>query len=95
MRYEDVLLAHPDAREASGHYVRELHGVSLKHIVNTLVRDYGFVALGARIPLDCFNHDPSVSSTLTFLRRMPWARAKVEALYIALRTTQVLGLPKP
>lgn len=94
-RYEDILEAHPDVRDASGRFVRELHGVSLKQIVDTLVRDYGFVALSARIPIDCFSNEPSVSSTLNFLRRMPWARAKVEGLYVALKTAEILGLPKP
>ncbi len=94
MRYEDLIELHPDAREPSGHLVRELHGISLKQIVQRLVEVYGFPALGARIPLDCFTNDPSVSSTLTFLRRMPWARTKVEALYVAMRTCEVLGLER-
>jgi uncharacterized protein (DUF2132 family) len=58
-----------------------LHGVTLEMIVNHLVARYGWEELGSRIPVRCFQLDPSVKSSLTFLRRTPWARAKVEALY--------------
>jgi uncharacterized protein (DUF2132 family) len=59
-----------------------LHGVTLKVIVETLVATYGFEELGTRIPIKCFQVNPSVSSSLVFLRKTPWARAKVEALYL-------------
>jgi uncharacterized protein (DUF2132 family) len=59
-----------------------LHGVTLKHIVNTLVNRYGWEYLGYNIKIRCFTHDPSVSSSLKFLRRTPWARKKVEEFYI-------------
>lgn len=59
-----------------------LDGVTLEAIVTTLVERMGWEALGQAIPLRCFTHDPSVKSSLTFLRRTPWARAKVEALYL-------------
>jgi len=59
-----------------------LHGVTLERIVTELVEHYGWEELGARITINCFNIDPSVSSSLKFLRRTPWARKKVEALYL-------------
>ena len=59
-----------------------LHGVSLKKIVTELSEYYGFDELGLMIKIRCFTHDPSVSSSLKFLRRTPWARKKVEQLYI-------------
>ncbi len=62
-----------------------LHGVSLKQIVTSLVAHYGWEELGRQIKIRCFNSDPSVKSSLKFLRRTPWARKKVESLYI---TTQ-------
>lgn len=59
-----------------------LHGVTLKHILNTLVNRYGWEYLGYNISIRCFTHDPSVASSLKFLRRTPWARKKVEEFYI-------------
>ena len=58
-----------------------LHGVSLEQIVNSLVEHYGWEALGDRIKIGCFTSDPSVKSSLKFLRKTPWARKKVENLY--------------
>ena len=58
-----------------------LHGVTLETIVNRLVLRFGWEELCARIPIRCFQLDPSVKSSLTFLRRTPWARARVEELY--------------
>jgi uncharacterized protein (DUF2132 family) len=58
-----------------------LEGVTLKMIVTELVEAYGWEVLAADIPIRCFSNDPSVSSSLHFLRRTPWARAKVEELY--------------
>ncbi len=60
-----------------------LHGVTLEKIVNNLVEHYGWDELGTRINIRCFNSDPSVKSSLKFLRRTPWARKKVERLYLA------------
>ncbi len=60
-----------------------LHGVTLEQIVNQLVEHYGWEALGKRIDIRCFTSDPSVSSSLKFLRKTPWARSKVEALYLS------------
>ena len=60
-----------------------LHGITLEQIVNSLVDHYGWNELGNRINIRCFNCDPSVKSSLKFLRKTPWARTKVEGLYIA------------
>ncbi|HII4373513.1 TPA: VF530 family DNA-binding protein [Enterobacter cloacae] len=59
-----------------------LHGVTLEMMVNALVARYGWRGLGDRIKINCFRNDPSVKSSLKFLRRTPWARAEVEALYL-------------
>ena len=60
-----------------------LHGVTLEFIVTTLVAHYGWDDLANRIPVRCFSNDPSVASSLKFLRKTPWARTKVEALYLS------------
>ena len=60
-----------------------LHGITLEQIVNSLVEHYGWSELGKRINIRCFNSDPSVKSSLKFLRKTPWARKKVEDLYVA------------
>lgn len=62
--------------------VDPLHGITLKMIVTGLVERYGWEELGRIIEIRCFTHDPSVASSLKFLRRTPWARDKVEALYL-------------
>ena len=62
-----------------------LHGITLEQIVNSLVEHYGWSELGKRINICCFKNDPSVKSSLKFLRKTPWARTKVEDLYIAMR----------
>ena len=59
-----------------------LHGLTLEAIVTALVSYYGWRELGQRIPVRCFISDPSVSSSLKFLRKTPWAREKVEGLYL-------------
>lgn len=59
-----------------------LHGVTLEAIVRALEAHYGWPGLAQRIPLRCFSQDPSVSSSLKFLRKTPWARNKVEGLYL-------------
>lgn len=59
-----------------------LHGITLEAILNALVAFYGWEQLGQRISIRCFQSDPSVSSSLRFLRKTPWARAKVESLYL-------------
>ena len=59
-----------------------LHGVTLKMIVTQLVEIYGWEKLGQLIRIKCFTNDPSISSSLKFLRKTPWAREKVESLYL-------------
>jgi uncharacterized protein (DUF2132 family) len=59
-----------------------LHGLTLETIVTHLVNYYGWEDLGSRINIKCFNIDPSIKSSLTFLRKNPWAREKVESLYL-------------
>ena len=59
-----------------------LHGLTLEAIVNALVAQYGWGGLAERVPLRCFSSDPSVVSSLKFLRKTPWAREKVESLYL-------------
>lgn len=59
-----------------------LHGVTLEMVVTRLVERYGWEELGSRIRIRCFTSDPSISSSLKFLRKTPWARKKVEALYL-------------
>ncbi len=61
-----------------------LHGVKLVDILERLVDEYGWEELGMKINIRCFNFDPSIKSSLKFLRRTPWARDKVERLYIKL-----------
>lgn len=59
-----------------------LHGITLEAMVTALSAHYGWVGLGERIPVRCFTHEPSVASSLKFLRKTPWARDKVEGLYL-------------
>lgn len=59
-----------------------LHNVTLEHMLTRLVAHYGWTALGKLVNIRCFNHDPSIKSSLSFLRKTPWARAEVEALYL-------------
>ena len=60
-----------------------LHGITLAVMLNELCERHGWAELGRRIPVRCFLFDPTVKSSLTFLRRTPWARQKVEAWYLA------------
>ena len=59
-----------------------LHGIKLHQIVEDLVAHYGWEYMGHQINIRCFTHDPSVKSSLKFLRRTPWARTKVETMYL-------------
>lgn len=59
-----------------------LHGVTLEAILTRLVAHYGWEPLGKLINIRCFNNDPSIKSSLQFLRKTPWARLEVEALYL-------------
>jgi uncharacterized protein (DUF2132 family) len=64
-----------------------LHGITLEMILTYLVEKYGWEDLGNRIPIQCFINDPSIKSSLKFLRRTPWARKKVEELYLRSKLT--------
>ena len=59
-----------------------LHGITLEAMLTEMVAHFGWSDLAQRIPINCFASDPSISSSLKFLRRTPWARAKVEGLYL-------------
>ena len=61
-----------------------LHGITLEMILTRLIQEYGWVELSKRIPIRCFYNEPSVQSSLKFLRQTPWARKKVEELYLTL-----------
>lgn len=70
--------AHPDP----------LHGVTLEQIVTRLVAAYGWSELGRNIEIECFRSNPSVKSSLKFLRQTPWARKKVENLYLGMKINE-------
>lgn len=59
-----------------------LHGITLEKMLSELAGSLGWEAMGRAVPIRCFTHDPGIASSLRFLRRTPWARAKVEALYL-------------
>jgi len=65
-----------------------LHGITLEMILNQLVKQYGWAELGNRIPIKCFTAKPSIKSSLKFLRQTPWARKKVEDLYLKSITSE-------
>jgi uncharacterized protein (DUF2132 family) len=64
------------------HYSDPLHGVTLEMMLTALVDRYGWAELGKKIDIRCFTHDPSIGSSLKFLRKTPWARDKVDELYL-------------
>ena len=72
-----------------------LHGLTLEHIVTALEAHYGWAGLAERMPVRCFTHDPSVASSLKFLRKTPWAREKVESLYLFMLREQRRGERTP
>lgn len=73
-----------------------LHGLTLEAIVKALQAHYGWQQLGELVPVRCFTHEPSVGSSLRFLRKTPWAREKVESLYLfMLREQRRQGTPTP
>lgn len=74
-----------------------LHGLTLEQIVSRLQEHYGWAGLAERIRINCFSDEPSLKSSLKFLRKTPWARQKVEALYVATFTKKNpwLGIVKP
>ena len=71
-----------------------LHGITLETIVKQLLARHGWEKMGRRIPIRCFQLDPSVKSSLTFLRKTPWAREKVEAWFIAEQGEEPSGAAK-
>ncbi|MBA4071319.1 MAG: transporter [Gemmatimonas sp.] len=68
-----------------------LHGVTLERMLNEMVSELGWERMGRRVRIACFTSDPSVSSSLKFLRRTPWARAKVERMYLDLLKARALS----
>lgn len=62
-----------------------LHGITLEMMLNWLVETIGWEAMGEAVPVKCFTHNPTMKSSLKFLRRTPWAREKVEVLYVNLK----------
>ncbi|PWF41228.1 VF530 family DNA-binding protein [Massilia glaciei] len=62
--------------------VQDLHGITLEALLTRLVDHYGWDGLAKRIDINCFTSDPSIKSSLKFLRKTPWARARVEELYL-------------
>lgn len=77
---DDAAAAPPVKKAAQAH--NPLHGLTLETIVTALADYYGWESLGQQIALRCFTVDPSVGSSLKFLRKTPWARDKVESLYL-------------
>jgi uncharacterized protein (DUF2132 family) len=73
--------------------LNSLHGVTLEAIVNALAEHYGWEDLGQRIAIRCFTHEPSTASSLKFLRKTPWARDKVESLYLFMLREQKRAAP--
>lgn len=71
-----------------------LHGISLERILNELVACYGWSEMGRRVDIRCFNHEPSIGSSLKFLRRTPWARQCVESLYVDMVRREKVGPPE-
>jgi uncharacterized protein (DUF2132 family) len=69
-----------------------LHGVTLRAILEDLVARMGWSALASRVDIRCFSHEPSINSSLKFLRRTPWARARVEQLYLETLDLETLAL---
>ena len=65
-----------------------LHGITLERLLTELVEHFGWEELGERITIRCFRFDPSIKSSLAFLRKTPWARAKVEEMYLVWKTGQ-------
>ena len=71
-----------------------LHGITLEQIVTELVAHFGWPELGQQVRIKCFTDNPSVASSLKFLRKTPWARAKVESLYLFMLREQKRAKPK-
>ena len=80
-------LAKPPVKQARN----PLHGLTLEMIVTQLLAHYGWPGLGERIPVRCFLSDPSIASSLKFLRKTPWARDKVESLFLFMQREMKRG----
>jgi uncharacterized protein (DUF2132 family) len=78
----------PPAKPQAAQPRNPLHGVTLEAMLTELVAHFGWAELGARIQINSFNTDPSIASSLKFLRKTPWAREKVEGLYLFMRREQ-------
>jgi len=74
--------------ENNEHKNNPMHGIKLQQILEELEAHYGWDALDTRIRINCFNNNPSIKSSLKFLRKTPWARTKVEKLYLEMITTR-------
>ncbi|HNX72044.1 VF530 family protein [Rivihabitans pingtungensis] len=72
-----------------------LHGVTLAQMLTELVEECGWVTLGQEIPIRCFTHEPSLASSLKFLRRTPWAREKVESFYLFIQRQKARDGKRP
>jgi uncharacterized protein (DUF2132 family) len=77
----------PFPKQSKTMSVQSLHGITLESLLTRLVEHYGWEGLGRRIDINCFQKDPSIKSSLKFLRRTPWAREEVEKLYLETRFT--------
>jgi len=85
--FKEIIKVLPTGEDLGGANMQEqpnnkLHGITLETILNELVAKYGWPELGYRIRINCFLEDPSIKSSLKFLRKTPWARKKVEELYL-------------
>jgi uncharacterized protein (DUF2132 family) len=81
-RFATTVLAWQTAPVSEEQPKNPLHGVTLERIVTELFEKHGWESLARQVKIRCFEIDPSIKSSLTFLRRTPWARAEVEALYL-------------
>lgn len=72
-----------------------LHGITLENIITYMVENYGWEYLADQVKINCFHFDPSIKSSLTFLRKTPWARAKVESLYLYVKRQEKKNILKP
>jgi uncharacterized protein (DUF2132 family) len=78
----DAIVAMTDAPPPARQPKNPLHGITLERIVTELVEYFGWPELGQQVRIKCFTTDPSIASSLKFLRKTPWARSKVESLYL-------------
>ncbi|MEO5795436.1 MAG: VF530 family protein [Rhodoferax sp.] len=81
----------PDTPAPAKQTRNPLHGLTLEAILTALVATYGWESLGQQINIRCFTSDPSIASSLKFLRKTPWAREKVEGLYLFMQREQRRG----